>query len=62
MDSKELEQKWPIIQDKIRENHPNVNIDDLTFQIGKEAELLHQLGEKLKMNKAEIGKWLSMMG
>jgi len=62
MDSKELEQKWPIIQDKIRENHPNVNIDDLTFQIGKEAELLHQLGEKLKMNKAEIDKWLSMMG
>lgn len=62
MDSKELEQKWPIIQQKIRENHPNVNIDELTFQIGKEAELLRQLGEKLKMNKAEIDKWLSMMG
>ena len=62
MNSQELEQKWPMIQNKIAQHHPNVNIDDLVFEIGKEGELLRQLGEKLKMNKAEIDKWLSMMG
>lgn len=62
MDNKSLEQKWPDIRNKILTTHPDLKQEELVYQIGKEEELLRTLGEKLKMNRAEIDKWLSLMG
>ena len=62
MDSKELQAKWPQIKGKIINDYPELKEEDLVYEIGKEEQLLRQLAEKLKMNKTEMDKWLSMMG
>jgi hypothetical protein len=62
MKDKELREKWPAIKTKIQELHPEMSEEDLRLEIGKEAELLLRLQEKLRKNKDEIDNWLSVMG
>ena len=62
MDTKALQEKWPEIKNKIKEQHPNISDNDLVYEIGKEVELLHRLQEKLGKNSKEIKEWLSLMG
>ncbi len=62
MEDKELREKWPVIKDKIKELHPDINDDDLHYEFGKESELLLRLQEKLGKTNKEIKDWLSIMG
>lgn len=55
-------QNWPIVKDAIKKEHPELNEQDLVYEIGKEKELLKRLQEKLKKDEHEIRKWLSLMG
>lgn len=62
MDSKELQEKWPDIIARLKEKYPNLTEKDLRYEIGKEADLLLRLQEKLGKTDKEIHDWLSVMG
>ena len=62
MDNNELQQKWPAIKKKIKEQHPQLDDKDLGYEPGNEEELLLRLQEKLGKNSNEIRNWLSLMG
>lgn len=53
---------WELKKAKLLKEHPELTTDDLIYEIGKEEELLKKLEEKLKKNRQEIRKWLSLMG
>ena len=62
MDSKELQEKWPEIKKRIKEEHPHITDSDLLCELGKEADLILSLQEKLGKTDKEIKNWLSLMG
>ncbi len=62
MDDKELQQKWPVIKEKIKELHPHITDEDLEYEFGKESELLLRLQKKLDKTNKEIRNWLSILG
>ena len=43
MDSKVLQEKWPIIKNKIQEQHPDLKDEDLKYEFGQESALLLRL-------------------
>ena len=62
MDTKELQQNWPDIKTRIQEQYPHLTEKDLLYEIGREADLLLRLQEKLGKTDKEIREWLSLMG
>ena len=62
MDNKELQEKWPVIKTKIKEQHPDLKDGDLEYEFGQESELLLRLQKKLGKTNEEINNWLSLMG
>ena len=62
MEQQELQSKWPQIQEKIKQEHPDVKIDDLKYEIGQEEALLLQLQQRLGKTRKEIFNWLSILG
>jgi len=61
MDSDKIED-WDEKREIIKKTYPFLTNEDLLYEIGKEQELLKRLEMKLKKNKQEIRKWLSLMG
>jgi hypothetical protein len=62
MEDKELQAKWPMLKNKIKQQYPNLTEEQLVYEIGKEGELLKRLQSALAMNKKEIDNWLSLLG
>ena len=62
MDNTQIENNWPQLREKLLAQYPNLSAEDLAYEIGKEAELLKHLQEKLKKNRSEIDYILSLMG
>ena len=62
MDSKELQEKWPMIKNKIQAQHPDLKDEDLNYEFGQESALLLRLQKKLGKTNEEINNWLSLMG
>ena len=62
MDDIELREKWPIIKEKIKGQHPELEEDDLEYKFGQESELLLRLQKKLKKTNEQIRNWLSLFG
>ena len=61
-DSQKLEQNWPAVREKLKREYPQLSEDDLTFERGKEEEMLLNLQAKLNKTKQEIRNWLHIMG
>jgi len=59
---KEKIENWEIKKEELVKKFPQLNYDDMIYEVGKEQELLKRLQEKLKINEKEIRKWLSLMG
>ncbi len=62
MDTTQIGKNWPELRKKLMEKYPELTADDLVYEIGREAELLKHLQEKLKKNRSEIDYVLSLMG
>ena len=62
MENTQIGKNWPTLREKLLQQYPELNADDLVYEIGKEAELLKRLQEKLKKNRSEIDYVLSLMG
>lgn len=55
-------ENWQEKKEKLKKEFPQLNDDDVQYEPGKEVELLKKLQEKLKQDRHDIRKWLSLMG
>ncbi len=62
MDSNEFKAAWERHKEAFRLQHPQVSIEDLAYEIGKEGELLERLKAKSGKTEEEIRDWLSILG
>ena len=62
MENAEIQQKWPEITNKIRQEYPNITDEELVCEIGKEKEHLESLQAKLGKNWKEMKNWLALLG
>ena len=62
IDDKEVQEKWPVIKQKLLQEHPQLTEEELKCEIGKEGEHLRMLQKKLGKNWTEIRNLLSLMG
>lgn len=60
--SEEKIENWELKKEKLKKEFPQLNDEDVTYEPGNEVELLVKLQEKLKQDRNDIRKWLSLMG
>lgn len=58
----DFQKRWPELKQKIKDEHPDIDDNDLDYELGKEIELLERLQEKTRKTKKEIYEWLHLMG
>jgi hypothetical protein len=61
-EDKEIQEKWPVIKDKLKQEYPQLTDEELRYEIGKEAELLERLQIKTGKNWKKIRDVLSLLG
>ncbi len=62
MDSLELKGKWNEWKGKIKQNYAGFTEDDLTYEEGKDDELLGRLQQKLGKTRDQVIDWLKSLG
>lgn len=62
MDTKDFNERWPEMKELIKKEHPHIEDHELEFNLGEELELLEKLQIRTGKTKAEIRKWLRIMG
>ncbi len=62
MESKEIQEKWPELKNKLMQKYPHLTDEELRYEIGKEGELLERLQKRLGKNWKEIRDVLSLLG
>lgn len=62
MDKLELKGKWNTIKGKVKEEYGELTDDDLTYEEGKEDQMLGRLQEKTGKTKDELASWLRSLG
>lgn len=62
MDSLELKGKWNEWKGKIKQNYADFTEDDLTYEEGKDDELLGRLQQKLGKTRDQVIDWLKSLG
>ena len=50
------------MKETIQKDFPEIPEEDLTYELGKELELLKKLQERTGKTKEEIFNWLHIMG
>jgi len=58
MDTLEIKGKWNELKGKIKQSYGNLTDDDLTYEEGKDDELLGRLQAKTGKSRDELVKWL----
>jgi len=49
---------WAILSKKLKTKFPQLTAKDLEFEEGKEEELLEKIGERIKLNRADVIKMI----
>lgn len=62
MDKLELKGKWNEIKGKVKQSYADLTDDDLTYEEGKDDELLGRLQQKTGKTRDEVVKWLRSLG
>lgn len=62
MNTTEFSRQWPRMKETIQKDFPEIPEEDLTYELGKELELLKKLQERTGKTKEEIFNWLHIMG
>ncbi len=60
--SEEIIENWEEKREKLKKEFPQLNDEDVHYVPGEEVELLKKLQTKLKQDRHDIRKWLSLMG
>jgi len=58
MSDLQLKGKWNEIKGKVKKAYADLTEDDLTYQEGKDDELLGKLQQKTGKSRDELVKWL----
>lgn len=58
MSDLQLKGKWNEIKGKVKQAYADLTDDDLTYQEGKDDELLGKLQQKTGKSRDELIKWL----
>jgi uncharacterized protein YjbJ (UPF0337 family) len=58
MDELEIKGRWNEIKGKIKQAYGDLTDDDLTYEEGKDDELLGRLQKKTGKSRDEVVKWL----
>lgn len=56
--SDKIKGNWNQIKGKVKEEYGEATGDELTYQEGKEDQLVGQLQEKMGKTKEEVKKWI----
>lgn len=62
MDTKDFNERWPEMKELIKKEHPHIEDRELEYNLGEELALLEKLQVRTGKTKAEIRKWLRIMG
>jgi uncharacterized protein YjbJ (UPF0337 family) len=62
MDKLEIKGKWNQIKGKVKQAYGDLTDDDLTYEEGKDDELLGRLQKKTGKSRDEVIKWLRSLG
>jgi uncharacterized protein YjbJ (UPF0337 family) len=62
MDKLEIKGKWNQIKGKVKQAYGDLTDDDLTYEEGKDDELLGRLQKKTGKSRDEVVKWLRSLG
>ena len=62
MDKLEIKGKWNELKGKIKKSYADLTDDDLTYEEGKDDELLGRLQQKTGKSRDEVVKWLKSLG
>ena len=58
MDNLEIKGKWNEIKGRLKQSYADLSDDDLTYQEGKEDELIGKIQQKLGKTRDEVIKML----
>ncbi len=61
MDKLELEGKWNEIKGKVKQAYSSLTEDDLTYEDGKDDELLGKLQQKTGKTRDQLVSWLKSL-
>jgi len=62
MDKLELKGNWNKLKGKVKQSYADLTDDDLTYEEGKDDELLGRLQEKTGKTRDELVRWLKSLG
>jgi len=62
MDKLEIKGKWNQIKGKVKQAYGDLTDDDLTYEEGKDDELLGRLQKKTGKSRDEVVRWLRSLG
>lgn len=62
MDSLELKGKWNEMKGKAKQKYAELTDDDLTYEEGKDDELLGRIQKRLGQTRDEVVNWLKSLG
>lgn len=61
MSNLELKGKWNELKGKVKKAYADLTEDDLTYEDGKDDELLGKLQQKTGKSRDELVKWLKKL-
>ncbi len=61
MDKLEFKGSWNEVKGKIKQSYADLTDDDLTYEEGKDEELLGKLQQKVGKGRDELVKWIKSL-
>ncbi|TCC93063.1 CsbD family protein [Pedobacter hiemivivus] len=61
MDKLEIKGKWNELKGKIKQTYGDLTDDDLTYEEGKDDEMLGKLQQKTGKKRDELVKWINSL-
>lgn len=62
MDNDQFKASWEKHKAAFKQEHPHLTDEDVTYEPGKEGDMLERLQAKVGKTKEEIRNWLHIMG
>ncbi len=54
MDQLDINSRWNVVKNELKQRYVMLTDDDLTFRVGREGDLISRLQQKLKKSRSDI--------
>ncbi|MGN5953100.1 CsbD family protein [Sphingobacterium lactis] len=61
MESLDFKGRWDIIKGRIKEEHPDLTDEDLTYEEGKEEDVYGRFQQRFGKSREEIQDWFNKL-